>query len=164
MGRLYNLSKANLEGGELSYRQFYDGLPGLLSGLGLEANFTYIQGKQTNPDGTESDYTGLSKRSYNLVGLYERGAWSGRVAYNWRSKFLAEPLYRGNQTLNLYVGALRSLDASVTYKFNKNFSLTLDGNNLIDMPYHDYFNENPRLVRDTRRYDRAIGLALHYKY
>ena len=69
-----------------------------------------------------------------------------------------------NQTLNLYVGALRSLDASVTYKFNKNFSLTLDGNNLIDMPYHDYFNENPRLVRDTRRYDRAIGLALHYKY
>ena len=164
VSRLYNLSKANLEGAELSYHQFFDGLPGMLSGLGMEANFTYIQGKETNLDGTESPFRGLSKRSYNLIGLYERGPWSARVAYNWRAKFLAEDRYRGNQTLNLYVAPLRTLDASVTYKIDKHFSLTLDGNNLVDMPYHDYFNENPGLVRDTRRYDRAVGLALHYKY
>lgn len=164
VARLYNLSKANLEGAELSYRQFYDKLPGLLSGLGLEANFTYMTGEQTNPDGTVSPFTGQSKTSYNLVGLYEKGDWSARLAYNWRSKFLSEPRYRGNAGLDLYVAPLKSLDGSLSYKLNKNLTLTLDGNNLLDQPYHDYFNQDTGLVRDTRRYDRAIGLALHYKH
>ena len=163
VGRLYNLSKANLEGAELSYRQFYDRLPGLLSGLGMEANFTNMTGEQTNPDGTTSPFLGQSKTSYNLVGLYERAAWSARLAYNWRSKFLAEPRYRGNAGLDLYVAPLKSLDGSLSYRLNKNLTLTLDGNNLLDQPYHDYFNQDTGLVRDTRRYDRAIGLALHYR-
>jgi iron complex outermembrane receptor protein len=162
--RLYNLSKANLEGAELSYRQFYDFLPGALSGLGLEANFTYMTGEQTNPDGTESTFLGQSKTAYNLVGLYERGPISARLAYNWRSKFLAEAPYRGIQNLSLYVAPLKSLDGSISYRINKNLTLTLDGNNLLDQPYHDYFNQDTGLVRDTRSYDRAVGLALHYKY
>lgn len=162
--RTYNLSKAHLQGAELAYRQFYDGLPGFLQGFGMEANFTYMTGKQTNPDGNESVYTGLSKTSYNLIGLYERGDWSARLAYNWRSKFLSEPLYRGFQNLNLYVAPMKTLDGSLTYKISKKLTVTLDGNNLLDQPYHDYFNQNEGLVRDTRRYDRAVGLALHYKY
>ncbi len=162
--RQYNLSKANLKGAELSYRQFYDGLPGLLGGLGLEANFTYMTGKQINPDGVKSTFLGQSKTSYNLVGLYERGAVSARLAYNWRSKFLSESPYRNFPDLNLYVAPLRSLDGSISYRLNKNLTLTLDGNNLLDQPYHDYFNQDEGLVRDTRRYDRAVGLALHYKY
>ncbi|MES2325613.1 MAG: TonB-dependent receptor [Pseudomonadota bacterium] len=164
IGRQYNLSRANLEGVEVSYRQFYDRLPDFAKGLGLEANFTYITGDQVNPDGTKSPFLGMSKTSYNLVGLYERGPVSARLAYNWRSRFLAEPNYRGNRTLDLYVAPLRSLDGSISYRINKNLTLTLDGNNLLDQPYHDYFNEDPGLVRDTRRYDRAVGLALHYKY
>ncbi|MEJ7806719.1 MAG: TonB-dependent receptor, partial [Telluria sp.] len=162
--RTYNLSKAYLEGAEVSYRQFYDGLPGVFKGFGMEANFTYMTGKQTNPDGNESVYTGLSKTSYNLVGLYERGDWSARLAYNWRSKFLAEERYRGYQDLNLYVAPMKTLDGSLTYRISKKLTVTLDGNNLLDQPYHDYFNQDTGLVRDTRRYDRAIGLALHYKY
>ncbi|MDQ1833706.1 TonB-dependent receptor [Massilia scottii] len=162
--RRYNLAKANLEGVEMSYRQFYDFLPGMLGGLGLEANFTYITGKQTNPDGRESAFLGMSKTSYNLVGLYEKEAWSARLAYNWRSKFTAEERYRGNDQLDLYVAPLRSLDGSLSYRINKQLTVTLDGNNLLDQPYHDYFNKDPGLVRDTRRYDRAVGLALHYKY
>jgi iron complex outermembrane receptor protein len=162
--RPYNLSRANLEGAELSYRQFYDGLPAMFKGLGMEANFTYITGEQINPDGSESPFLGQSKTSYNLVGLYERGAVSARLAYNWRSKFLAETGYRGFANLDLYVAPLKSLDGSVSYRINKNLTLTLDGNNLLDQPYHDYFNQDTGLVRDTRRYDRAVGLALHYKY
>ncbi|WP_426105421.1 TonB-dependent receptor [Massilia sp. TSP1-1-2] len=162
--RRYNLSKANLEGAELSYRQFYDGLPGLLGGLGLEANFTYMTGTQVNPDGSESPFLGQSKTSYNLVGLYERGPVSARLAYNWRSKFLAEAKYRGNANLDLYVAPLKSLDGSISYRINKQITVTLDGNNLLDQPYHDYFNQDTGLVRDTRRYDRAIGVAMHYKY
>ena len=162
--RNYNLSKANLRGAELSYRQFYDGLPGMLKGLGMEANFTYMTGTQINPDGKESPFLGQSKTSYNLIGLYERGDWSARLAYNWRSKFLSEVDYRNTKNLSLYVAPLKSLDGSLTYKISKQLTVTLDGNNLLDQPYHDYFNQDASLVRDTRRYDRAIGLAMHYKY
>lgn len=162
VNRQYNLSKANLEGFELSYRQFYDKLPGWMSGFGLESNFTYMKGEQTGPDGVSGAFLGQSKTSYNVVGLYEKEAWSARLAYNWRSKFLAETPYRGTKN-SLYVAPMKTLDASLSYKISKNTTVTLDGNNLLNQAYNDYFNENPALIRDIRRYDRAIGLALHWK-
>lgn len=160
--RPYNLSKANLKGYELSYRQFYDNLPGWMSGLGLEANFTYMTGEQTAPDGTTTPFLGQSKTSYNIVGLYERDGFYGRLAYNWRSKFLAEKPYRSTGR-ELYVAALRTLDASVGYTLNKNLTVSLDVTNLLNQAYHDYFDKNPAMVRDVRYYDRTYGISLRWK-
>ncbi|MEO5933852.1 MAG: TonB-dependent receptor, partial [Duganella sp.] len=45
--RPFNTDKGHLQGVELAYQQFYDGLPGWLSGFGLQANVTYSQGGVT---------------------------------------------------------------------------------------------------------------------
>jgi iron complex outermembrane receptor protein len=158
--RPYNTTKGNLSGVELAYQQFYTNLPGWMGGLGLQANATYMRGGLTEPDGTTNTFAGMSKYSYNLVGLYERGPWSARVAYNWRDKFVAEYNYRATG-YDLIVDPLKALDASLSYKINKNMTVTLDGTNLLDQPYHDYHGD-PQLVRDTRRFDRTIGLALRW--
>jgi TonB-dependent receptor len=106
--------KAYIKGFEIGGRKFFDHLPGLLSGFGIEGNLTYIDSKNPaqqansvltppppgglqpglNPDGTVPQtypnlpYAGLSKWAYNIQLLYSRGRVNFRLAYNWRSKAL----------------------------------------------------------------------------
>lgn len=160
--RPYNAQSGKLKGLELGYRQFFDKLPGLLSGLGMEANYTLMRGGLTDPAfGTTPDFPGMSKTAYNLVGLYEKNGWYARLAYNWRSKFTAEYNYRATGT-NLIVDPLRWLDGSVGYRFNDKLSIGLDANNLLNQAYHDYHSE-PKHPRDVRRYDRTVGVSLRMK-
>ncbi|MFS2026435.1 TonB-dependent receptor [Massilia sp. CT11-137] len=162
MDRPYNTDTAKLYGFEGAYQQFFSFLPGWLSGLGMQANFTYMNGGMTEPDGTRNTFPGMSKRAYNLVGLYERGPWSARVAYNWRDKFVDTYNYRG-LGLDLVVDPIKTLDASISYKITDNLTATLDGSNLLDQEYHDYHG-TPLLPRDVRRYDRVVGFALRWKH
>jgi iron complex outermembrane receptor protein len=165
MDRPRNVNDGQLEGIEIGYRQFYDFLPGWLGGFGMEANYTYMKGHFVD-DGKEAPFQGMSKNSVNIVGLYERGAWSGRLAYNYRSKFVDAFNYRAilppNGPFDLIVDPIETVDASISYKINENMGVTLDVENLTDRKYNDYhgIESNPR---DVRRYDRVIGLTLRWK-
>ncbi|RJG24379.1 TonB-dependent receptor [Massilia cavernae] len=161
VNRPRNMSKGTLQGAELAYQQFYDGLPGFLNGLGLQANVTYMKGDLTDVNGDLKPFVGMSKLSYNVVGLYERGGWSGRLAYSWRDKFVETFNYRG-LGFDLIVAPIKTLDGSISYKINDNMSVTLDAENLLDRTYHDYHGV-PSNPRDIRRYDRVIGLSLRWK-
>ena len=161
VSRPYNAVNSNLKGVELAYQQFYSGLPGWMSGLGTQFNVTYMDGEQSALDGTMNTFAGMSKVSYNLVGLYERGPWSARLAYSWRDKFVAEYDYRGTP-YDIVVEPIKTLDASISYKLTDNLTVTLDGSNLLDQKYHDYHSV-PELPRDVRRYDRVVGVALRWR-
>jgi len=64
--------------------------PGWLKGLGLQANYTYLDSASINViPGQNVPLQNLSRQSYNLIGMYERGDVSGRIAYNWRDKFVS---------------------------------------------------------------------------
>ena len=167
VNRPRNLQEGRLEGLEIGYQQFYDWLPGWLSGFGIQANATYSKGYLIEDDGAENPFGGMSKLSYNLVGLYERGPWSGRMAYSWRDKFVDTFNYRGiinaqGKGMQIIVDPIKTLDGSISYKVNRNLALTLDVENMLDRKYHDY-HDVPNDPRDIRRYDRVIGLALRWK-
>ncbi|WP_020654510.1 TonB-dependent receptor [Massilia niastensis] len=161
VSRPYNAVEGSLKGAELAYQQFYTSLPGWLGGLGMQANVTFMDGGLAEADGTINTFAGMSRRSANLVGLYEYGKWSARVAYSWRDKFTAEYNYRATP-YNIVVDPLKTLDASISYKLTDNVTITLDGSNLLDQAYHDYHSV-PQLPRDIRRYDRVVGLALRWR-
>jgi TonB-dependent receptor len=110
-----NGARGRVSGLELGYQQYFDMLPGLLSGFGVSANYTYINSKldmglpgnrkwctPTTPEttiigalgGCDTDgrylsgdlpVMGLSKNAYNLALLYDKGPVSARLAYSWRS-------------------------------------------------------------------------------
>jgi iron complex outermembrane receptor protein len=165
MTRPRNVNEGQLEGIEIGYRQFYDFLPGWLGGFGLEANYTYMKGYLLD-NGVEAPFAGMSKNAYNITALYERGPWSGRVAYNYRSKFVDTFNYRALAApvgpLDLIVDPIETVDASISYKINDNFGVTLDVENLANRTYHDYHGI-PSNPRDIRRYDRVFGLTLRWK-
>ena len=157
-----NTSKGHLQGLEMAYQQFYDKLPGWMSGLGLQANATYMTGELAELDGGVHPFTGMSKWSANIVGLYEQGPWSARLAYSWRDKYVDDYNYRG-KGIHLTVAPTKTLDASVSYKLNPNTTVTLDANNLLDSTYRDY-HDTPDYVRDVRRYDKVVGLSVRWSY
>lgn len=163
--RPYNANDGYLQGAEVGYQQFFDKLPGVFSGLGLQANATYTRGEttsSTDPTLANKAFPGLSKLSYNIVGLYEKNGWSARLAYNWRSKFVAQYNY-ANSGLDLTVAPISTLDGSLSYRITPNLSLTLDGNNLLDFKYKDYFSDPSVYPRDLRRNERRVGVGINWK-
>lgn len=93
----FNSSKETVvRGFEVGGTKFFDFLPWYFNGLGVDANFTYIDSRA--PGDTAYDMygklisglpvDGLSRYSYNAALLYERDPFSIRLAYTWRSSYL----------------------------------------------------------------------------
>jgi iron complex outermembrane recepter protein len=142
---------AKLYGFEADYQRFFDFLPGLWSGFGVQANFTYVHNNgisnaNLTPVGNSGAITnagnagtslepgaleGLSKYTYNIVGMYEKGRISARVAYNWRSKYLVTAVdccvY-----LPVWQKGAGYLDASIRYRPTHSIELSLEGGNLLN--------------------------------
>lgn len=163
MTRPSNSGKDKLDGVELGYQQFYDFLPGVFSGLGLQANATFMDGSMKNAvTGVKTEFRGLSKWSYNVAVLYEKGPISGRLAYNWRKHFLDTPNFE-NSGFDLIADDTAQMDGSLSYKVGDKLTLTLEGVNLLDTEFKDYFTDKHLYPRDTRRYDRQVLIGFRWK-
>jgi TonB-dependent receptor len=121
-----NGARGRARGVELAYQQYFDKLPGWLSGFGVQANYTFVDSKQDlynpvyqayctgsntaanlnlNLNGCDTNgqtfgnlpLQGLSRNAYNLALMYDKGKLSARVAYNWRSKSLQAVNVNGTQ-------------------------------------------------------------------
>jgi len=84
-----NAGSAWLSGFEMSYLQHYTSLPGLMGGLGLSGNYSYI-GSQTSGIPGRSDSPRLLRNSPNMFNIsptYDKGRVSARlgVSYNQAS-------------------------------------------------------------------------------
>ena len=159
-----NTSGGQLKGVEISYTQFYDFLPGPLSGFGAQASFTYSDGHVNDPvTGVRRDIVPLSKYSYNLVAIYEKYGLSARLAYNWRSRYTDSysDAFAGGRVV---VSPVAFLDFSASYAINKNITITVDATNLLGETYHDNFGTTTFEPRDTRQYDRTFGGGLRFKF
>ena len=108
------------------------------AGFGIGANALLLDGK--DQDGVE--LLGTSKRTYNLVAFYEDDKLSVRVAWNERSDYPIGFVGNGTNTLNNGVHKYKgsgTLSASLNYRINSTFTLTLDGNNLNNPVRSTYF-------------------------
>ena len=162
-----NVATGKVKGFELAYQQFFDFLPGPLSGLGMQANFTYVDSQAPSP-ATAGPVTNvplelLSKYNYNLVGIYEQGGVSARVAYNWRSKYVVTTAGNGTGNLPIFNEPFGQLDASISYDVTPEFTLTLDGVNLTNTRRATYFGIDSR-PRDVVVNDRRISLTARITY
>jgi TonB-dependent receptor len=149
-----NAPAGHIEGAELGYTQFFDFLPGPFSGLGMQANATYVEGEFQN----------ISKWSYNLIGIYEKGPVSFRVAYNWRSGFDVGPAAGGGmQPSEVYSDSQPWLDLSASYRVLDRLTVTFDATNLLNSYYQDHFGNQAVYPRDTRRFDQTYSVGMRFK-
>jgi iron complex outermembrane recepter protein len=134
LDRPVNLNNAVLQGVEGQVRTFFDfeGLPEWMQGFGVEANFTYI-------DNVDEELDDISDTTYNLVGLYERGPLSMRLAYNFRSgtRDFCQIGGFGNTGCE-YVDDRSRLDFSANYTPWENVTFFFDGTNLLGEPFRNF--------------------------
>jgi TonB-dependent receptor len=149
-----NAPAGHIDGAEVAYTQFFTGLPGIWNGLGFQANGTYVSGPFQN----------ISKWSYNLIGIYEKGPYEMRVAYNWRSGFDVGPAPGGGQQPGeIYAKSQPWLDLSFGYHVLGGLTVTFDAKNLLDSYYQDYFGLPYAYPRDTRRFDQTYSIGFRYR-
>ncbi|WP_126965838.1 TonB-dependent receptor [Xanthomonas arboricola] len=164
--RPVNGDAGKIRGAELGYTQFFDFLPGWLSGFGLQTNYTYVDSEAPSPTATDTNgqaltvpLEGLSKNSYNAILSYETSRFQGRVAYNWRSDWLVTTAGNGTGNLPVYNKGFGQLDASLRFNINDVWSISLDGVNLLDTRRESYLGTESR-YRDFVINDRRYGLTL----
>ena len=136
-----------VKGFEVAYQQTYDFLPGFLSGLGINANYTYVKSKgipnallTTGPTPVGEPTTGtgnlpleqLSKHNANFTLFYEKGPLSMRGSYSWRSKFLLTARDVIFPYFPIYNDATGQLDASIFYTITPQIKVGIQGVNLLN--------------------------------
>ena len=139
-----NSESAKLYGLELGYNQKFTFLPGILSGMGLNLNYTYTK-SETTLDDRPGEKIGLLNQSPNIVNaalFYEKNRFSFRIAANYRQAFLVE--IRDNSGADRYQDKDFHLDVNMSYNFPKNITLFLDANNLTNAPLRYYHGVKSR--------------------
>ncbi|HYG46455.1 MAG TPA: TonB-dependent receptor [Allosphingosinicella sp.] len=146
----------SLKGFEVGVQAPFRFLPGLLSNLGIQANYTFVKSDITYPLATAvgapsvtRPLVNLSKHSANATLYYEDDRFSLRGSVSYRSGYLtavpgrngvapgAGPVFNpnsGQPTFNDVEGTHGSIniDAAASIKINDNFSLTFEAINLTD--------------------------------
>ncbi len=152
-----NTREARIDGFEAQITGFFDFLPGALSGFGAQANVTFIDAQAefgffcpatanvacTSRPGALNAATvrtripDVSRWTYNLVGMYEHGGLTARLAYNHRSSYPeADQAERdGFFTLQGRGNAVSRLDWSSSYEITDNFTVFFDWTNILKKPF-----------------------------
>jgi iron complex outermembrane receptor protein len=185
-----NIDDASLTGFEFAYQQFFEQLPGIWSGLGMQFNFTYLdpsdvpqQNLRPEQSGAQSDadrasvpdfdlpLQGLSETQYNIVGMFQNEKWESRLAYNWRDDYLLtirevnSP--GGGPGVPTFADARGQLDGSVFYTVNDSWQVGLQGTNLLqdEVVTSSLANDGQtRVFRHSFIYDRRFTLVVRGQF
>ena len=146
-----------LKGFELNYQQPFTFLPAPFDGLGYTLTYTYSDSKTPNTDevtGRDLPLPFASKNSANAILYYEKGPFSGRIAYNYRSAFLV--VQQGASAGgSLWNDARGQWDASASYKLNDTYRLTFEANN-IGKDINSFYVTNRNRINNAFQDDRRI--------
>jgi iron complex outermembrane recepter protein len=157
-----NTREARIQGFEAQLSTFFDfgGLPDWLKRFGAQANVTYIDAEAEfslfcNPNQLGCAAGGgfpnatnqrlripdVSRWTYNLVGMYEGGGLTLRLAYNQRSGFpegdlsQRDPQNATSYTLQGRGHSVSRLDWSSSYAFNEQLTVFFDWTNILGKPF-----------------------------
>jgi hypothetical protein len=136
-----NAGSAYIAGLELSFEQHFTYLPGLLGGLGLNANYSYTTSQATdvNP-GNRTDKPALLRQApntWNISPTYDRGRLSvrGGISYNGPNIYQYQytdgtPGGLKGPGGDLYLFAHLQADAQASFRVKKRWSVIFQGLNL----------------------------------
>jgi TonB-dependent receptor len=160
--------KGHIDGFELAFLKFFDFLPSPLNGLGVQANYSWIDSNapipgQNGQPTTSGQLTNVSKNNASFILLYEKFGLSARLAATYRSSYI-ESYYPGNDTLppiNV-VKPTTYVDLGLNYNITSQFSVSAAATNLTNAHYSSY-SGTPLFPRDIRTADRTYQVGFHYR-
>lgn len=177
--RPVNADSGTIQGLEVSYQQTFDFLPGWLSGLGVIGSFAVVDAHADISFGVGTNVlklrdmpmTGVSDTAYSLTGFYEKGGFNTRLSYTYRSDRLFALQSPGtfdatsSGIRRQYVQGSGKLDASVSYRVNKNLSLYLNAANLLpEKSAPVYYTEEEQFYWRRDIGESRYSVGFRYKF
>ncbi len=182
INRPFNTRSGQINGAEVQFSSFFDWdwVPVFARSFGAQANVTYLDTEVADPDPLIGDRRiyGVSKWTYNLVGMYERGPLSARLSYNKRGKTLETIQIRnGNNPADFfgdrYIETSKPagrLDFSTSYTFTDNFSAFFDWTNILNKPFRQDFSsarngaERAEYIRFLRFEETVLSGGIRFRF
>lgn len=152
IARPRNAGTGTVKGYNLSYQQPYAD-----TGFGLSANYTYADGEDAG--GNKLPFQ--SSDSVSVSPYYEKGPFSARVSYGWRSRYLAGGYVAGAPPVS--VDAYGEVSASVAWHVTDVLSLNLEGQNLLDSEYFQYYGSK-NLPANRYHSGRRFGASVRFSF
>jgi iron complex outermembrane recepter protein len=134
VGQPVNTPSTTLKGIEVAWEQPFDFLPGFLSSLGAQANYTHVWYGDVllNSNQPPVPLTGVSANTYNAGLYYDNGKVGIHANYNYRSEWVSDPIsYFGD---GLYVKGYGQLDIAGNYNVTHWLSITASVINATQSP------------------------------
>ena len=160
-GKIYGLELS----ASLPFGSFVPALEGF--GALASASFTRSKVRRTD-DGPSEQLPGLSRNVMNGTVYYEGGGFSARLSARHRSKFLAEAFALGLSRETTMAKAETIIDAQLSQDLTnygmRGLTLYLQGSNLTDEPFIQYFNDDPTQFRHWHTYGRNFMAGATYKF
>ena len=156
-----NVRQAHARGLELNYEQHLPGLPDMLDGLGLGANYTFVDSQFAIRPGEKSTLPSTSKHTLNAFINYEHGGVNLRLAGYLLSRNLwAIGSASGS---DLYSERRFSLDFGSSYAFNKQVSVYFNAKNLTNTALTFTEGTSNRVIqREFYGQTYQLGADLHF--
>lgn len=143
-----NGDSATVKGFELSLQLPFTFLPSPLDGFGALVNYTYADSSSQitfNNQIIKTLLPGQSRSSYNIIGYYEKGAFSTRLAYSWRDDFLQEVRASSSERSN-FQKRYGQLDANIQYAVTDYLTVTFDVLNILEAEAQRYAEREDRNI------------------
>lgn len=149
IGGQYETSRMNDQGGyiqgiELGYTQPFENiLPGIWSGLGVSASYSYTD-SDTSVDGGANfgdvniPLPGLSENVWTATVWWDIGRFTARSSTRYRDEFINEGVAPGGTNLQ-WANDYMVTDMQFSYAFDNGLDLLFQINNLTDEPDRTFF-------------------------
>jgi TonB-dependent receptor len=147
-----NTPGGNIAGVELTLQSRFFFLPGFLSDFGVYANHAYVDSNihEQAPAGNPYPMVGLAKGTSEFDLYYNKGGFESRVAVKHHTAFTVAPTWVG--TVLKQLAPETTLDASVSYNFERGFSVRLQGHNLTNERARFSSDNNPQNLANDGGY------------
>ena len=153
-----------IDGWEIGVLQNFDFLPEPWSGLGVRANYTFIdtsEGPDFDASGNRLPLENVSEKTQNLIVYYDADTWGIRLAYTNRSEYFLESTgtFTGEDR---FVGDRDRMDISASWRVTDRLRLQAEVFNVTNERRIEYQGLRSR-VRDLRYTGRTYTMAVNYR-
>lgn len=164
-----NGAKAHIAGIEASYQQQLLFLPGLLSGLGFSANYSYTTSKAIVPERTDNPaLIRQAPSNYNFDVTYDKSRFSARMGLTHNDAYIYSYNYtdgadgglRGPNG-DLYLYPHTQLDAQISYRLKRGFKIIAYGLNLNNEVF-GFYQGSPQYPIQREFYNRTFSIGFRW--
>lgn len=159
-----NYSDGNLGGFEIGGNQPLDFI---VEGLGIQANYTYVDSSFDDDVGAEGfGFPGSSKNNFNAIVYYEKAGFGTRLTYSYRDDYLNCLAGNCDQNVSgspLFTQAQSIVNINFGYDITENMNVTFEVNNIFSEDRRDFALDKSNFAGYYER-ERTVVLGLSTKF